>query len=72
MERCGDGDGELSTSAIPRSAVSEVLGTLRSIDTIRAPTSLSVDPTCTDIVHIGAAGTVRAVDIRIDNVANNN
>ena len=66
VEHCDDGERSSATS--PRSAVSKILGILRSVETLSAPTSPSIVPVCSDGVPIGAAGNVGAMDIHTDNV----
>ena len=36
--------------------------------TLSAPTSPSIDPVCSDVVPIGAASDVKAMDIHLNNV----
>ena len=66
VEHCDDSEPSAATS--PRSAVTKVLGILRSMETLSAPSSPSIDPVCSDVVPIGAADDVGAMDILNDNV----
>ena len=67
VEHCDEGEPSAATS--PRSAVTKVLGILRSMETLSVPSSPSIDPVCSDVVPIDAAGDVGAMDIHTDNIA---